>query len=727
MATVIKDLGAVTAYAYAVEGGYTGTEEEFAALLGNIADDLSQIENLSVTVTTLPAGSSATASYSNGVLALGIPKGDKGDKGDTGATPAFTIGTVTTLAAGNDASASITGTASAPVLNLGIPKGADGDVSSASMATAYSTSATYAVGDYVWYSGQLYCCTTAISTAESWTAAHWTAVKLAEDVGNLKSALDETITVDWWNLTHGYKILEATAINGTNVVSSASQFSIDGEIPAEAGKTYYAYCDGNASFPTVGARFVNFLNSNKELISTLNSGSNNTRMFTAPANTAFITITFTYASGQKDTFYLTDKAADERIDYYNTDGKKLKASDVSGLNVPDYEIEDWNLVADCSGYRLEKGKYYNGNTTGTGSFFTVLEISVLPGTTYYAECAPNPASTSQPYAFARFLNFYDETKALISTISYPENVFKTPDNAHFISVTLVNASKTADTISLSDFTWYITSDPTKTSKIAFDTPVDSGSVFGLPHVLERVRMGDLLRAEHRIATINFQFDDGTVKDADIASIFGAHGIPCGFALISTVDQARVAEYMRYQERGFEILSHSTDTTGMNDTSVSASVIEGKLKASKKTLTGYGFNVRGWVTPYSVMAASFAPLVAKYYDFGTTISYGEYPGTGTPYQTAADATNRLFRVSLQSTTLANQKKAVDEAIAHNGFLTFYGHAADLDSGDNETTANINELLSYIKAKADDLQCYVLKPSDAVDYYFHPRHSDLLALN
>ena len=54
-------------------------------------------------------------------------KGDKGDKGDTGATPNLTIGAVTTLGAGEDATASITGTAESPVLNLGIPKGAKGD------------------------------------------------------------------------------------------------------------------------------------------------------------------------------------------------------------------------------------------------------------------------------------------------------------------------------------------------------------------------------------------------------------------------------------------------------------------------------------------------------------------------------------------------------------------------------------------------------------------------
>ena len=33
MSTIVKDLGIVTAYAYAVAGGYTGTEEQFKALM----------------------------------------------------------------------------------------------------------------------------------------------------------------------------------------------------------------------------------------------------------------------------------------------------------------------------------------------------------------------------------------------------------------------------------------------------------------------------------------------------------------------------------------------------------------------------------------------------------------------------------------------------------------------------------------------------------------------
>ena len=51
----------------------------------------------------------------------------KGDKGDTGATPNITIGTVTTLEDGANATASITGTTPNLTLNLGIPKGKKGD------------------------------------------------------------------------------------------------------------------------------------------------------------------------------------------------------------------------------------------------------------------------------------------------------------------------------------------------------------------------------------------------------------------------------------------------------------------------------------------------------------------------------------------------------------------------------------------------------------------------
>lgn len=63
----------------------------------------------------------------------------------------------------------------------------------AAIAPTYSNSALYAVGAYVWYDGNLYRCTTAITTAESWTEAHWTAVNIGDsvntDIGNLREAI----------------------------------------------------------------------------------------------------------------------------------------------------------------------------------------------------------------------------------------------------------------------------------------------------------------------------------------------------------------------------------------------------------------------------------------------------------------------------------------------------------------------------------------------------------
>ena len=44
------------------------------------------------------------------------------------------------------------------------------------------------VGQYCWHDGVLYRCTTVISTAEMWTAAHWTVAEIGEDITDLKNA-----------------------------------------------------------------------------------------------------------------------------------------------------------------------------------------------------------------------------------------------------------------------------------------------------------------------------------------------------------------------------------------------------------------------------------------------------------------------------------------------------------------------------------------------------------
>ena len=63
---------------------------------------------------------------SNGNWYIGDIDTGKPSRGADGAVPDIQVGTVTTLPAGSDATASMGGTAENPLLNLGIPKGADG-------------------------------------------------------------------------------------------------------------------------------------------------------------------------------------------------------------------------------------------------------------------------------------------------------------------------------------------------------------------------------------------------------------------------------------------------------------------------------------------------------------------------------------------------------------------------------------------------------------------------
>lgn len=63
----------------------------------------------------------------------------------------------------------------------------------ADIAPTYSDSALYSVGQYAWYDGDLKRCIVPITTAESYTAAHWMSAVLGQDVSDLKSAIEYNV------------------------------------------------------------------------------------------------------------------------------------------------------------------------------------------------------------------------------------------------------------------------------------------------------------------------------------------------------------------------------------------------------------------------------------------------------------------------------------------------------------------------------------------------------
>ena len=139
-----------SAYEVAVENGFSGTETEWLASLKGAtgapgADGRDGEDGKTPYVGdngNWYIGTDDTGKPSRGAKGEPGSPGAKGDKGDPGATPNLTIGSVTTLDAGQNATASMGGTAESPVLNLGIPRGADGEGKAVDISTTLSSSST---------------------------------------------------------------------------------------------------------------------------------------------------------------------------------------------------------------------------------------------------------------------------------------------------------------------------------------------------------------------------------------------------------------------------------------------------------------------------------------------------------------------------------------------------------------------------------------------------------
>ena len=98
-----------------VEGEETEsiTPSQFEQFVEIVHDEVEQVTGMTAEAETLPAGSDATASYSDGVLSFGIPKGDKGEQGEQGET-----GHTGAPAGFGDVTASVDNTVGTPSVNV---------------------------------------------------------------------------------------------------------------------------------------------------------------------------------------------------------------------------------------------------------------------------------------------------------------------------------------------------------------------------------------------------------------------------------------------------------------------------------------------------------------------------------------------------------------------------------------------------------------------------------
>lgn len=109
-------------------------------------------------------------------------------------------------------------------------------------ALPYSASSTYAVGDYVRYGDYLYQCNTDITTAEAWTAAHWTTVSSLQtqiDTINVKDETQDTSITAIQAMLDGANFVKNSIDSGASGVFKFPTGAINGGLLLTSGASVH--------------------------------------------------------------------------------------------------------------------------------------------------------------------------------------------------------------------------------------------------------------------------------------------------------------------------------------------------------------------------------------------------------------------------------------------------------------------------------------------------------
>lgn len=188
----------------------------------------------------------------------------------------------------------------------------------ASLATAYSPSARYAVGDMVTYDGKLYTCKTAITTAEAWNAAHWTEVTVGDQLSDLKDDF-----IEWYGEEVPIQMsADAQFINLSGETADINNPSASGTgfhygvVACEEGNMFFLNVEGGSS-----ARAWGFINSQSQIIEVAPEGTIINGVITAPTNAEYLIIND--RSGQTS-YAILGKTIPERVSELETDVSDLR-------------------------------------------------------------------------------------------------------------------------------------------------------------------------------------------------------------------------------------------------------------------------------------------------------------------------------------------------------------------------------------------------------------------
>lgn len=271
------------------------------------------------------------------------------------------------------------------------------------VATSYAN-LTFPVplGKYTIYNNGLYRCISPIASSEAWTAAHWTNVKLGDDVADLKSILDTIIEDSGVEITHEKSIAHTGTIN-----QSLSEFDL---VLKSGTEVKITLIDAN-NIGYVVALYVRYKGQSSNTTLNNNAKVGTTYTYTLQNDTEFFSL---YTSGATASTLLFQIVASNPA---NTTMLSRIGTLETEMNSVSGEV-DKKAPFGCVGFNVWDEEW---ETNAGGTYIRSKNlIEVMPGTDYYL-CAPNN--------FSYGVKQYNANKDVIKTTYPGRNVILTTESS----------------------------------------------------------------------------------------------------------------------------------------------------------------------------------------------------------------------------------------------------------------------------------------------------------
>lgn len=257
------------------------------------------------------------------------------------------------------------------------------------------------LGKYTIYNNGLYRCISPIASSEAWTAAHWTNVKLGDDVADLKSAFGELATNSvlcesgGWNWQIRAKYDNVKLIRNKQPIAISNYYSLT--IPSGYELYYQAFDaemnvinqtgwkSGEWKFTDVyaGTVFINFHIRNSSdhdadisaYVSTVQAG-----LILKKKSKQEIEYTNDRISGIESLFNLTPDITNTNVFIYNNDNK-IYANTTNGFSLKAYRILKGKKYV-CNGKSVATFNTFNYPLVYFGIVYTDSEINLNSGTSF---------------------------------------------------------------------------------------------------------------------------------------------------------------------------------------------------------------------------------------------------------------------------------------------------------------------------------------------------------